>query len=94
MKKYFIISQIIYVLFLLPWFGIFIMSFMSFDAGFSTWNVAFVSAIAAYPAAAIVCSILAWVFHKRRKGLAKAANAVPMLWVAGIVVLLVYVFVA
>lgn len=83
MKPYLIISQILYALFLFPWFVIWSMSFMSFDSGFNFANISFVLAITLYPVAVIACSILAWIFRVKKKRFANIINLVPMLWIIG-----------
>ncbi|WP_342542567.1 hypothetical protein MHH33_17835 [Paenisporosarcina sp. FSL H8-0542] len=91
MKGFLIGSQIFYVLCLIPWFVIWGLSFMSFDNGFSVWNVSFVLAIGFYPIAVILCSIFSWILHIQRKRTAIIINLIPMLWVAGLGVLLLMV---
>ncbi|EFM08547.1 conserved hypothetical protein [Paenibacillus curdlanolyticus YK9] len=90
MKIFLAISQIIYVISFLPWLLIFGMSFMSFDQGFSVWNLSFVGGIAIYPVAVLLGSILGWVLHKRNKRAAVIWNLVPMLWVVGIISLFLF----
>ncbi|MGG3927105.1 hypothetical protein ABET51_14025 [Metabacillus fastidiosus] len=81
MKPYFIISQILYLLSLIPWVVIWGMSFMSFDAGIGIWNTSFVLIITLYPVAILICSILAWVFRLKKKRFAVIINLVPSLWI-------------
>lgn len=81
MKKFLIISQIFYLICIVPWLPIFLLSFMSFDAGFTLYNVAFVSVIGFYPIAVIICSIIAWFLRLRKKNVAIIINLVPMLWI-------------
>ncbi|GLX70317.1 hypothetical protein [Paenibacillus glycanilyticus] len=90
MKKYLVISQIIYLLFLIPWLFTFGMSFFAFDNGFSAWNILFVIGIAVYPLFMITSSIVAWTLHRRHKQAAIITNCVPMLWVGSIGTLLLY----
>lgn len=80
-KSFLIIIQILYVLSLLPWFVIWGMSFMSFDAGIGFYNTLFVAVITLYPVAIIVSSIFAWVYRLKRRRLAIILNLVPMVWV-------------
>ncbi|MEY2194281.1 hypothetical protein AB7942_16295 [Neobacillus sp. BF23-41] len=81
MKLYLIISQILFLLSLIPWFVIWGLSFMSFDSGVNLSNGSFVLAISLYPVAVIISSILAWVFRVRRKRLACILNLIPMIWI-------------
>jgi ATP/ADP translocase len=80
MRTYLIISQIIYLLAILPWSIFLMMSSMAFDNGFSTWNITFVGAILLYPIAVIVCSILAWVFRRKHRKVVIYINLIPFLW--------------
>lgn len=80
MKIFLIFSQIIYLLCILPWIVIWGMSFMSFDGGIGLGNVAFVSIISLYPIAVIICSIIAWILHMRKRRTAIIVNLIPMLW--------------
>jgi len=90
-KPFLIITQILYVLSLLPWFVIWGMSFMSFDAGIGFYNSLFVITITLYPVAVIVGSILSWVFHRKRKNLAVIFNLVPLVWVIAFAVFMLWV---
>ncbi|PGY09743.1 hypothetical protein [Bacillus sp. AFS031507] len=81
MKLYLIISQILYLLSLIPWFAIWGLSFKSFDGGVNLSNVSFVLAISLYPIAVIFGSILAWVFRMKKKRLAIMINLIPMVWI-------------
>lgn len=83
MKIYFILVQILYVLCLIPWFVFWGLSFMSFDAGFSAANIAFVGTITLYPVAVIACSVIAWLIRGTKKRAAVLVNLVPMLWIVG-----------
>ncbi|WP_127498204.1 hypothetical protein [Paenibacillus glycanilyticus] len=90
MKKFLVISQIIYLLFLIPWLFTFGMSFMSFDGGFTALNILFVLGLGVYPLFMIACSIVAWTLHRGYKRAAILSNCVPMLWVGSIGTLLLY----
>lgn len=90
MKKFLVICQIIYLLFLIPWVFTFGMSFLAFDDGFIVWNILFVLGIAVYPVFMIGCSVVAWALHRRYKRAAIITNSVPMLWVGSIGTLLTY----
>ncbi|MDQ6600855.1 hypothetical protein [Bacillus salipaludis] len=81
MKPYLIISQILYVLSLIPWFVIWGLSFMSFDNGMNVANVSFVLAISLYPVVVITGSILSWVFRVKKRRFAVLINLLPMLWI-------------
>lgn len=84
MKKFLILSQILYVLCLIPWLVIWGLSFMSFDNGFSWANITFVLSISLYPVAVILCSLLAWALRIRKKRAAIIINLIPMIWVVGL----------
>lgn len=81
MKVFLIISQILYLLLIIPWLVIFGMSFLSFDAGINLYNTSFVVAIGLYPVAIIICGIIAWIYRTRKKRLAIITNLIPMLWI-------------
>ena len=81
MRLFLIVSQILYLGSLIPWFIIWAMSFMSFDGGVNVSNVSFVLWISFYPIAVIACSILAWVFRVKRKRQSLVVNLIPLLWV-------------
>ncbi|PKG22796.1 hypothetical protein [Niallia nealsonii] len=84
MKTYLVITQILYAVCLLPWLVVFGMSFMSFDQGISVANSAFVFGIGVYPIFVIICSVVAWIYRKRKKKLAIIVNLIPMLWIIGL----------
>lgn len=81
MKAYLVITQILYVLSLMPWFLIWAFSFLVFDNGFALGNVTFFLVITFYPIAIILCSILAWIFRVKKQRFAIGINLVPTLWV-------------
>ncbi|MBM7620003.1 ABC-type Fe3+ transport system permease subunit [Bacillus tianshenii] len=83
MKLFMILSQLFYVVGLVFWLPIWGMSFMAFDQGIAFWNTLFVLTISAYPLAVIICSILAWVLHNKKRRAAVIINLIPMLWVVG-----------
>ncbi|RIX60160.1 hypothetical protein D3P08_00830 [Paenibacillus nanensis] len=91
MKVYLILTQVLFGLSLIPWVVIWGLSFMSFDAGFSAANLAFVGTITLYPIAVIVCSVVAWLIHKRRRRAAIIVNLIPMVWVLAFAGLMVFV---
>jgi ATP/ADP translocase len=79
MRTYLIISQIVYLLALLPWLLFVVISPMVLDAGVSTWNVTYVLTILLYPIAVIICSILAWIFRRKRRKVSIYVNLIPFL---------------
>lgn len=81
MKPFLIITQVFYILSLVPWFVIWGLSFMSFDSGFHFYNVFFVLVITLYPVAVLLGSILAWIYRVKKKRLAIMMNFLPMIWV-------------
>ncbi|MFD2446952.1 hypothetical protein ACFSO7_23725 [Bacillus sp. CGMCC 1.16607] len=81
MKKFLVISQILYLICTLPWLIIWGLSFMSFDNGIGLGNVTFVLSIGLYPIAVIICSIIAWILHVRKRRVAIIVNLIPMLWI-------------
>ncbi|MBB6669610.1 hypothetical protein [Cohnella nanjingensis] len=91
MKLFLVLSQILYLLCMIPWLFVWGISFMSFDQGFGLANVSFVAGIGLYPVAAIVCAILAWRFHRRRKKTAIVVNLIPMAWILGLGVPLLFI---
>lgn len=80
-KPFLVIIQILYVLSLLPWFVIWGLSFMSFDAGIGFYNALFVLVITIYPIVVVVSSIFAWVFRKKRRRLSIILSVLPSVWV-------------
>ena len=89
MRTFLVVTQIIYLLALFPWVFFAVMSPMAFDAGFSTWNITFVLAIFLYPVAVIVCSILAWIFRRKRRKVSIYVNLIPFLWILAALVFFV-----
>lgn len=69
---------------MIPWLLFWGISFMSFDQGFSWAAVGIVVGIGLYPVAAIVCAIFAWTLRKRRKRAAILINLIPLIWVLGL----------
>ncbi|MDP4171200.1 MAG: hypothetical protein Q8906_11370 [Bacillota bacterium] len=90
MKKFLIISQAFYLLCTVPWLAIWGLSFMSFDNGVALGNSLFVTTIGLYPIAVIISAIFAWRLRLRNKRAATLINLVPMLWIAGIALLLLF----
>lgn len=81
MTLFLIITQILFLVSLLPWYVIWMMSFMSFDSGIGLGNSAFVIAISLYPVAVIICSLLAWKLRGTSRRRAVVINLVPLIWV-------------
>ena len=48
---------------------------------FGLGNVSFVLAIGLYPVAVLICSIIAWILHVRKRRGALIVNLIPMLWI-------------
>jgi hypothetical protein len=65
-----IVSTLLYVLSLIPWFYILIFSPMAFDAGYTMAAMVFIYLLLAYPVFLIVCVVLAWIFYKFSKDIA------------------------
>jgi hypothetical protein len=80
-----IVSQVLYLLALLPWLIMAGFAFMMFDSGFSVKALLFASGIWTYPLVALSCAILAWLLYGwgNTTG-ALVATSVPMLWGAPI----------
>ncbi|WP_342599198.1 hypothetical protein MHB48_17730 [Psychrobacillus sp. FSL H8-0483] len=91
MKAYLIITQILYFLFLMPWFLIWAFSFMVFDNGFGLGNVTFFLVITFYPIAIILCSILAWIFRVKKQRFAIVINLLPSLWIIAYLSLMTFI---
>lgn len=82
LKPYLIVTQVVYVLALIPWSLVFIMSPMMFDAGVAVWNSITFGFIAAYPVALIISSILAWRLRRRaRSAVVYFVGGIPALWI-------------
>lgn len=84
-RTWLIVSQVLYLLSLLPWLGMSGLAFMAFDAPGSTemWGPwIFAGTIWAYPLLPLVCSIAAWIAYRRgRTRGAAVLTSVPMLLV-------------
>jgi hypothetical protein len=82
MILYLVIIQVFYLLTLFPWFVIWGLSTMAFDAGISAWGISLMTIVSLYPIAVIACSILSWVFRKKWRSLnIYIISAIPLLWV-------------
>ncbi|SFB02092.1 MULTISPECIES: hypothetical protein [unclassified Bacillus (in: firmicutes)] len=91
MKPYLIITQILYLISLFPWFVIWGLSFMSFDSGVNVNNVSFVLVISLYPVAVVIGSILAWIFRLKKRRFAVIINLMPCLWIISFIVFMVFI---
>lgn len=80
-----ILSQLVFLVLLIPWLFISMMSIMAFDAGVSVQAVLFVGSIWSYPIWPILFSILAWVAYARQR------NRAAVIWTS---IPLVLVFLA
>jgi len=81
MKPYLIVSQVLYAICLLPWFFVWAMSVMVFDQGIHYWNTLYFVLVTVFPIVALVSSVLAWVFRKRRPRAAATVNSLPLVWI-------------
>lgn len=84
MLLYLVITQVFYLLGLVLWPFVSIMSVMAFDSGMHAWSVTLFAFIVSYPLFAIGCSVTAWILRRRRSRAAVAINAIPALWVVGL----------
>jgi len=84
MRGFLISFQIIYVLAVVPWLLITVMSPMVFDSGVTAGGISFVVILLSYPIVALICSILAWRLRLKRKLASVLLNTVPILWVIAI----------
>lgn len=80
-----IIATLIYSASLALWFGVFGLSFMAFDAGFSIGPLLAVSAIALYAVIALATIVLGWGAYRRQE---KRRAGLIMLLPAGYVALI------
>ena len=82
-RTWLIVSQVIYVLSLLPWIAMSALAVMAFDAPGSERQVGpwiFAGSIWAYPILPLVSAIVAWVLYARgRTRGAAIATAVPII---------------
>jgi hypothetical protein len=82
MILYLLIIQVFYLVTLIPWFVIWGLSTMVFDAGVTAWGISIMIIVSLYPIAVVACSILSWVFRKKWKSLnIYIISAIPLLWV-------------
>lgn len=88
-----VVSQLGYMLSLLPWLAMAGLSVMAFDTPGSTANWQpwlLVSMIWSYPIIALGCSVAAWVFFARKRGTAACiATSAPLLLIVPFLLLLV-----
>ncbi|CAI6085264.1 hypothetical protein [Cohnella sp. JJ-181] len=79
-----LVSQFIFVLLVIPWLIVALMSFMIFDSPDSVetaWPIAVVVFVWAYPLGLIVSIALSWVlYHKRKFRGAVWCNFIPLIW--------------
>jgi uncharacterized membrane protein len=90
MKPFLIVSQAIYAICLLPWFFVWTMSVMAFDQGFHVWNTLYFAFVTVFPVVALVSSILAWVFLKRKPRAAATVNCLPLVWIVAFGIFMLY----
>lgn len=62
-----VIATLVYSASLALWFGIFGLSFMAFDAGFSLWGALFVTAVGLYSVVALGAIIWGWIAFRREQ---------------------------
>ena len=61
-----ILSQLIYLILLIPWGFASMMGVMAFDSGVNAYNLTFVGILWSYPVWPILFSILAWVAYAQQ----------------------------
>jgi hypothetical protein len=84
-----ILSQLLYLLLLLPWFIISGMSLLAFDAGVNAYNLTFVIVIWSYPLWPLLFSIRAWVAYARKNyKMSLVWTTVPLALILLVVVLI------
>ncbi len=84
-----ILSTLIYSASLALWFGIFGLSFMAFDAGFSIGPAIFVAAVGFYSVVAIGAIIMGWgAFRREEKRRAGLIMLLPTAYILLIVLVL------
>ncbi|MDG0794684.1 hypothetical protein OMP38_30495 [Cohnella ginsengisoli] len=80
-----LVSQLIFVLLVVPWLIVALTSFMIFDSPDSVtaaWPIAIIVFVWAYPIALIVSIAVSWVlYHKRKFKGALWWGFVPVIWV-------------
>ncbi len=60
-----IVSQVLALGSLLPWFVVAGLSFMAFDSGFSWTALLFVALVWSYPVFILICILVAWLLYRR-----------------------------
>ncbi|RKJ28312.1 hypothetical protein D7X33_42600 [Butyricicoccus sp. 1XD8-22] len=80
MRVYFIVTQMVYFLTILPWFLIWGLSLTTFGSGINLDNTLFVLTITVYPVVIVVCSIIAWYFHSKKPIASFFINFIPIIW--------------
>ncbi|RDI40956.1 hypothetical protein [Falsibacillus pallidus] len=90
MKLFLVITQVLYLIFIVLWLPIWGLSFMSFDNGIALWNSLFVFVIGIYPLVVITCSIAAWLQYRKSKNRrAVIIDVIPLLWILGLLSLVI-----
>lgn len=79
------LSQLFYLVLLIPWLFISMMSVMAFDSGVSAQAVLFVGVIWSYPVWPLIFSILAWAAY------ARGSDKMAVLWTSVPLVIVVLV---
>lgn len=88
-----ILSQLFYLVLLIPWSVASMMSVMAFDAGISAQAVLFVGAIWSYPIWPLIFSTLAWVAYARRSDkMAVVWTSVPLV-IVGLAVAVFFILI-
>ncbi len=86
MKKFLVITQILYALSLAPWLLMMIVSLLAgLDQDASLLAVALLGSVVLYPVVAIVCSVSAWILRKRGQRYVILVNLGPLLWIVCLV---------
>lgn len=78
---YFVISDVIYALFLIIWFFMTVMSLVIYSIPADTRLMIIFYTILAYPVALVISAVMSWVLFRRRRMVgAHIWNLVPLLW--------------
>lgn len=84
-----IISQLFYLVMLIPWGFASMMGVMAFDSGVNFYNLAFVGILWSYPIWPLLFSVLAWIAYAQQNAkMALIWTSVPL----GLIVLAVATF--
>jgi hypothetical protein len=77
-----ILSQLFYLILLIPWGFASMMGVMAFDSGFNLYNLTFVGVLWSYPIWPILFSILAWIAYAQQNAkMAMIWTSVPLVLV-------------